>query len=71
MRSYERGFRDGYECGCASGRISQNLHPMGAMTFAIACSHCKNINSDKCYMCKSEKVSGFEIKMEVENDDTV
>ena len=38
------------------------LYPMGALTFAIACSHCKNIGSDKCYDCKSEKKSGFELK---------
>lgn len=39
-----------------------SLYPMGALTFAIACSHCKNIGSDKCYDCKCEKKSGFELK---------
>lgn len=38
------------------------LYPMGALTFAIACSHCKNVGSDKCFDCKSEKKSGFELK---------
>ena len=38
------------------------LYPMGALTFVIACSHCKNIRSDKCFDCKSEKKSGFELK---------
>lgn len=38
------------------------LYPMGALTFAIACSHCKNINSEKCIKCKIEIESGFELK---------
>lgn len=39
-----------------------SLYPMGALTFAIACSHCKNIGSYKCLDCKSEIESGFELK---------
>lgn len=38
------------------------LYPMGAVTFAIACSHCKNVGSDKCPDCKKEIKSGFELK---------
>ena len=38
------------------------LYPMGAFTFAIACSHCKNVRSDKCHDCKCEIKSGFELK---------
>ena len=70
MRGYERGFRDGYESGSKS-RFGQNLYPMGAVTFAIACIHCKNIRSGKCYDCKCEKVSGFELKEKEAGDDTV
>lgn len=40
----------------------KTLYPMGALTFAIACSHCKNVGSDKCFDCKCEKKSGFELK---------
>ena len=41
------------------------LYPMGALTFAIACSHCKNIGKDEtCRICKQEKESGFELKEE-------
>ena len=43
------------------------LYPMGAVTFAIACSHCKNIGSDKCHDCKCEKKSGFEPREEIFN----
>lgn len=39
------------------------LYPMGAYTFAIACSHCKNKGSDKCHDCKCEKKSGFELDL--------
>ena len=42
--------------------VSHSLYPMGAVTFAIACSHCKNIGSEKCFDCKSEIKSGFELK---------
>ena len=38
------------------------LYPMGAITFAIACAHCKNTGSDMCLLCKSEIRSGFELK---------
>ena len=38
------------------------LFPMGAMTFAVACAHCKNLGSDVCVLCKMQKVSGFELK---------
>ena len=40
---------------------SKELYPMGAPTFAIACSHCKNIGSDKCHDCKCEKKFGFKL----------
>lgn len=44
------------------------LYPMGAMTFAIACSHCKNMGSSKCTDCKSEVKSGFESKFPLHSD---
>ena len=43
-----------------------SLYPMGALTFAIACSHCKNYGSELCHDCKSEIKSGFELKTEKE-----
>lgn len=51
-----------YQRGYERGRAEVSLYPMGACTFAIACSHCKNLNTDKCYKCKQEIRSGFEIK---------
>lgn len=41
------------------------LYPMGALTFAVACSHCKNVNSDKCDKCKKEIESGFELNTQL------
>ena len=41
------------------------FYPMGSNTFAVACSHCKNVGSKKCTDCKDEKKSGFELKQEV------
>lgn len=38
-----------------------SLYPMGTVTFAVACTHCKNIGSDKCDPCKQEVKSGFEL----------
>lgn len=38
------------------------LYPMGALTFAVACSHCKNVRTEKCVKCKKEIESGFELK---------
>lgn len=38
------------------------LYPMGALTFAIACSHCKNWGTLACAYCKAEIRSGFELK---------
>ena len=37
------------------------LYPMGAFTFAVACGHCKNVNSEKCSKCMREIESGFEL----------
>jgi hypothetical protein len=37
------------------------LMPMGALTYAIACSHCRNRGSNKCDKCKREVESGFEL----------
>lgn len=48
---------------------AKELYPMGAITFAIACSHCKNIRSDKCHDCKCEKKSGFELNPESFKED--
>lgn len=44
------------------------LYPMGSVTFAIACSHCKNIGSSKCSDCKREIKSGFELKFPMHSD---
>ena len=44
------------------------LSPMGVYTFAFACVHCANRHSDKCYLCKCEKKSGFEPKKEANNE---
>lgn len=39
------------------------LMPMGALTYAIACSHCENRNKDAetCRKCRCEIESGFEV----------
>ena len=43
------------------------LYPMGAVTFAIACSTCKfkkgseKFSDHRCFLCKSEKQSGYEL----------
>lgn len=37
------------------------LMPMGALTYAIACSHCKNRESSLCEDCVCEVTSGFEL----------
>lgn len=39
------------------------LMPMGALTYAIACSHCGNRNKDAetCHKCRCEIESGFEV----------
>ena len=55
---------DAYRRGLYLGQIQVNKYPMGQYTFPIACSHCKNIGSDKCYRCKEEVESGFEFKAE-------
>ena len=57
---------DAYRRGLWLGQAQVNKYPMGQLTFAIACSHCKNIDSDKCYRCKEERESGFEIKAKEE-----
>lgn len=46
------------------------LHPMGALTFGIACSHCKNRGKyeEFCHDCKCEIRSGFEYKTEKVNE---
>ena len=38
------------------------LYPMGALTFSIACSVCKNKDSEFCEECKCEIESHFELK---------
>lgn len=40
------------------------LYPMGAVTFAIACDHCRHYNersSERCGRCIMEIESGFEL----------
>ena len=59
----EKEYRKGY----AQGWGDAAKYPMGIYTFPIACSHCKNLNSDKCYRCKEEIASGFELKVEEES----
>lgn len=56
-------YRRGYE----HGRSYAMKYPMGQLTFPIACSHCKNVGSDKCYRCKEERESGFELKTKEES----
>jgi hypothetical protein len=43
--------------------FAPQLMPMGAITYAIACSHCKNRDADakKCKQCKCEVKSWFEL----------
>ena len=60
---------DAYRRGVWIGQAQVNKYPMGQYTFPIACSHCKNLNSEKCYRCKEERESGFELKV-VTNDET-
>lgn len=55
----ERGHEQTAVC---QTKIPTELFPMGSMTFAVACAHCKNVGSDICRLCKMEKVSGFELK---------
>ena len=43
--------------------VPQN-YPMGAYTFAVACRHCMNKNSEKCDKCLCEIESGFELDKE-------
>lgn len=62
---------DAYQRGYAMGKMVMKCYPMGQLTFPIACSHCKNIHSDKCYRCKQERESGFELKAKEDGDDTV
>lgn len=42
--------------------VAPQLMPMGAITYAIACSHCKNRGADakKCEQCRCEVKSWFE-----------
>ena len=52
------------EGGTDNPPFARELMPMGAVTYAIACSHCKNRhnrNEDKCHRCRCEIESGFEI----------
>lgn len=44
----------------ATVHIKPNM-PMGALTYAIACSHCKNQESDLCEACVCEIKSGFKL----------
>ena len=49
--------------------FARELMPMGALTYAIACSHCKNRGpkgndkaaADRCHRCRCEIESGFEV----------
>lgn len=44
--------------------FARELMPMGAVTYAIACSHCKNrhnLSGGKCHRCRCEIESGFEV----------
>ena len=43
--------------------FAPQLMPMGAITYAIACSHCKNRGADakRCNQCKCEVKSWFEL----------
>jgi hypothetical protein len=41
--------------------IHARLMPMGAITYAVACSICRNSGSDLCDDCRCEIASGFSI----------
>ena len=49
--------------------FARELMPMGEVTYAIACSHCKNRGpkgndkaaADRCHRCRCEIESGFEV----------
>lgn len=43
----------------------KHLYPMGVLTFAIACTLCKNRGTEKCVPCKNKTVSGFELDRNV------
>lgn len=60
--------QDAYHRGFLTGQLTTSKYPMGQYTFPIACSHCENLGSDKCYKCKSERESGFKLKV-VTNDE--
>lgn len=59
---------DAYRRGLYLGQLKANKYPMGQHTFPIACSHCENLCSEKCYRCKEEVESGFKLKV-VTNDE--
>lgn len=55
---------EAYQRGLWLGQMQVNKYPMGQYTFPVACSHCANLSSDKCYRCKEELESGFKLKIE-------
>ena len=54
--------------------FARELMPMGAVTYAIACSHCKNraerMESDRCMKCFCEVESGFEVDPDTFKEET-
>ena len=54
--------------------FARELMPMGAVTYAIACSHCKNraerLDSDRCRKCLCEIESGFEVDPDTFKEET-
>lgn len=61
--SYDKGYRDGKAAQNRS--CAKPLMPMGALTYAIACSHCRNQGgSPLCDDCICEIKSGFQLDPE-------
>lgn len=71
-----RHSKDLYKLGKKLDKVlpefSAKLYPMGAYTFCIACHHCmfrrgsNKFNDHRCYLCKSEKQSGFEVDSSIQ-----
>ena len=69
IRSWKVAKRKQREAALDNPPFARELMPMGAVTYAIACSHCKNRGpkgndkaaADRCHRCRCEIESGFEI----------
>lgn len=62
--AWRKAKREHREYVAKNPSFARELMPMGAVTYAIACSHCTNRhnrNEYKCHRCRCERESGFEI----------